>query len=247
MKTLPSEPRERIILAADVSTMLDFGLLLEQVGHSVGLVKVGLELLTAVGAPLVVETANSAGFKVMFDGKFHDIPNTMAKATRAVAGLGVSFFTVHASATVAGMQAAAKEKGQSKMLAVTALTSLDKETCEHVYGTSIEGTVLRFAQYAYASVADGLVCSPKEIVMLRREREFDDLILVTPGVRPAWAAKGDQSRVMTPRQAVEAGADYLVVGRPITKPPPEIGSPAKAVELIAEEIAEGLAARGGVR
>jgi orotidine-5'-phosphate decarboxylase len=143
------------------------------------------------------------------------------------------------------MRAAAAAKGGAKLLAVTVLTSLDAAAAAEIYGdfgpkhaAGVGNLVLKFARDADAAGCDGVVCSPQEIASLRRH--VPTLALVTPGVRPVWASADDQKRVMTPGVAVKAGATYLVIGRPITKPPEKIGSPAAAAKLIAEEIVEAL-------
>jgi orotidine-5'-phosphate decarboxylase len=135
------------------------------------------------------------------------------------------------------------KKGNSKVLGVTVLTSLGGEICELIYGATPGAKVLQFARDSKLAGLDGLVCSPKETVLLRSRRELPGLILVNPGVRPAWAVKGDQARTETPFGAIEAGADYLVIGRPITNPPAEIGTPINAANKIAEEIAAAIAAK----
>jgi len=232
------EPHERIIVALDVKNLYEAaGLVLELSDH-VGFFKVGLELLTNEGAPHVVGRLKEHGVKVFYDGKFMDIPNTVAGASRAVAKLGVDMFNVHASGGAEMMEAAVANKGNCKVLAVTILTSLSNTSTVFIYGVPALDKVMYLAGLAYNSGVDGIICSPKELMSVRKK--FPGILLVTPGVRPTWAAKGDQARVMTPGEAVKAGADYLVIGRPITQPPEEIGSPVEAAKLIAEEIGEAL-------
>jgi orotidine-5'-phosphate decarboxylase len=151
--------------------------------------------------------------------------------------MGVDMFNVHASCGVEAMKAAVANKGMSKVLAVTVLTSLSDEECISVFGKASQQKVLEFANMAKDAGVDGLICSPKEVPLLRSRPELKDLLLVTPGVRPEWAAAGDQKRVMTPGEAIKAGSDYLVIGRPITKPPEnKFSSPVEAAIAIAEEI-----------
>lgn len=234
------EPKDRIMVALDVPTLEGAVQLEHLLSPYVGVFKVGLELLTSAGSMATTRILKAGGSKIFYDGKFMDIPNTVAGASRAVAALGADMFNVHASGGIDMMRAAVENKGNSKVLAVTVLTSLDEDACRSLYGSTPAVTVRHFAMLAMNAGVDGIICSPKELAMLRSERGLDSLLMVTPGVRPVWAAAGDQKRVMTPGEAVKAGADYLVVGRPITKPPKEVGTPVDAAKLIAKEIEEAL-------
>ena len=231
-------PQDRIIVALDYPTLSEAQALVERLADKVGYFKVGLELLMADGPAQAVKLIHSAGGKVFLDGKFSDIPNTVGAASSVVTGLGVDMFNVHANCGVASMSAAVANKGEAIVLAVTVLTSITDEETKSIYQRPAVDQVLEFAKLAKSAGIDGLVCSPMELTALRANPELSDLLLVTPGVRPAWAAVGDQKRVMTPSEAVAAGADYLVIGRPITQPPAEVGSPEKAVELIIAELTE---------
>lgn len=228
------EPHERIIVALDVDNLHDACMLVQDLRPYVGYFKVGLELLTSEGSRRVVDTLHGGNARIFYDGKFLDIPNTVAGASRAVARLGVDMFNVHASGGSAMVRAAVESKGESKVLAVTVLTSLDAPRINAIFGAAPEEKVLQFAQLAATAKVDGLICSPEELGLLRSK--FKSLLLVTPGVRPTWAAKGDQARVATPGEAIRAGADYLVIGRPITKPPSSVGTCVDAARLIIEEI-----------
>lgn len=228
-------PKDRLIVALDVDSLEKAGPLVEQLAPSVGCFKVGLELITAVGAPQAVRFVKERGGEVFFDGKFDDIPNTVAAASREVSRLGVKMFNLHASAGIEAMRAAVANKGDALVLAVTVLTSHSDETAKVVFGASAAEKVVQMARMAVESGIDGLVCSAQELSLLA-DGGIRNLLKVTPGIRPSWAAGGDQRRVMTPRQAIEAGADYLVVGRPITQPPLKIGRPVDAVRRILEEI-----------
>lgn len=198
-------------------------------------VKVGKELFTRAG-PAVVEALQAQGFDLFLDLKFHDIPNTVAKAVRAAAELGVWMVNVHASGGRRMMQAAREEleqvSGNTKLIAVTVLTSMERSDLAEI-GLDIEPLeqVRRLARLTRDCGLDGVVCSAQEAQMLRSEieGEFD---LVTPGIRPASASAGDQRRILTPADAVRAGSSYLVVGRPIT----QAGDPARAVEDILAEV-----------
>lgn len=248
------EPKERIIVALDVDDLYKAAALVNELGPFVGGFKVGLQLLTSQGAPRVVETVKKKGAKLLFDGKFHDIPNTVAGAAKAVAKMGVDMFTVHASGGVDMMREAVSNRGNSDVLAVTILTSLSAkdlwelgyvsnwqaEPWERFFQTIndryIPGLVIDMARAAKEAGVQGIVCSPKEVRTLASSEELEGLYFVTPGIRPGWAAAGDQKRIASPADAVRDGAKYLVIGRPITSPPPEIGSPVEAAKRIAEEI-----------
>jgi orotidine-5'-phosphate decarboxylase len=231
------EVKDRIIVALDVDSLDKARALVESLAPHVGCFKVGLELLTAVGAPKVVEFVHSLGGQVFYDGKFDDIPNTIGGATKAIAGLNVKMFNVHASAGIEAMMSAVAKKGQSLVLAVTVLTSLEENNANLIFGGPSKARVLQFARDAKLAGCDGIICSPQELELLGKQKELACLLKITPGVRPLWAAAGDQKRIMTPSEAIKAGATALVIGRPITKPPTEVGSPVDAVQKIAEEIA----------
>jgi orotidine-5'-phosphate decarboxylase len=230
--------KERIILALDgIEDREKLKTTVHKLAFSVGLFKIGLELITKMGGPVAVVTVIENGGKVFFDGKFCDIPNTVGAAAKAAADLGVEFFNVHANCGKSAMQAAVANKGKSKVLVVTVLTSLSDEECISVFGKASQQKVLEFAVMAKDAGVDGLICSPKEVPLLRSRPDLIDLLLVTPGVRPEWAAAGDQKRVMTPGEAIKAGSDYLVIGRPITKPPEnKFASSIEAAIAIKDEI-----------
>lgn len=233
--------KDRIIVALDVPR-LDMAIeLVKQLQADVGMFKVGLELLHSEGTPKVVRAVQEAAGRqiggVFVDVKLHDIPNTVAGASRAISKLGgVEMFNLHASGGIEMIRAAVQWKGKSKVLAVTVLTSLAEDVAHQIYGAPIRAKVLQLAKDAKLAGVDGIICSPQELQVLGNQQELSDLLRITPGVRPKWAVKGDQKRVTTPADAIKAGADYLVVGRPITKPPKEIGTPVEAAIKIAEEI-----------
>ncbi len=258
------EAKDRIIVALDVDNLDKAKSLVESLAPHVGCFKVGLELLTAVGAPKVVEFVHSLGGQVFYDGKFKDIPNTVAGVSKVVAKMGVKMFNVHCLGGSAMMKAAkhAVEEvcGNEKrpvILGVTLLTSLnykdlvemgifdelDIVDCEEkaqIEQDRIERLAVRhLAWLAQECGLDGVIASPKEIEAIRNYCQ-PGFLVVTPGVRPLWAAADDQKRIMTPAEAIKAGADYLVIGRPITKPPAEIGTPVDATKKIAKEIASAL-------
>jgi orotidine-5'-phosphate decarboxylase len=223
----------RLIAAIDTPDRARAAGLVRDVAPFCGLVKFGLEYFLANGPEGL---AAAQGAPVFLDLKLHDIPNTVAGAVRSLAPLGVAMLTIHAAGGGAMIAAAAAAAAQAavppKILAVTVLTSLDAHALSE---TGVAGgttqQVLRLARLALAHGADGLVCSAHEILVLR-DAFGDKPILVVPGIRPAGSAVGDQSRVMTPEQAVAAGADYIVVGRPITT----AADPAAAAQAIAAGI-----------
>jgi len=196
--------------------------------------KIGSQLFTRCG-PDIVREVQGLGKKVFLDLKFHDIPNTVAKAAKGAAALGVSLFTLHAMGGRRMIEAArdAVEGTETRILAVTVLTSLSNEMLHAELGLTetIGQAVPRLAKLAIDSGAHGVVSSPQEITKIRKSVREGPLI-VTPGIRPAWAGQDDQVRVTTPRQAAEAGANYIVVGRPILKHE----NPAEAVRKILEEL-----------
>jgi orotidine-5'-phosphate decarboxylase len=229
-------PKERIIAALDVPTVAEAKALCGQLAGEVGLAKVGLELFVAEGAAAV--RAAQETLPVFLDLKLHDIPNTVEGAARSAAKLGVRMLTVHASGGKAMVEAARRgletATGERPLLlAVTVLTSMSPPdlAAQAISGT-VEDHVVRLAKMAVSAGADGLVCSPHEVGAIRKALG-DGPALVVPGIRPAGSAAHDQARAATPASAVKAGADWIVVGRPLREGP----SPAAAARRIAEELA----------
>lgn len=224
----------KIIVALDFKDEASTMALVEKLEPSLCRLKVGKELFVRCGPELVKKLIHK-GFDVFLDLKFHDIPNTVAAACQAAADMGVWMVNVHASGGRKMMQfaRAAIDKCEQKplLIGVTILTSLSRQDIAEV-GLDIEPAeqVLRLAKLANDSGLDGVVCSPQEVRMLKQEIG-QDFCLVTPGVRPAGAAIGDQQRVMTPSEALHQGSDYLVIGRPITASP----NPVIALEDIIAE------------
>jgi orotidine-5'-phosphate decarboxylase len=221
----------RVIVALDFPNAEQAVALADRLQPAQCRLKVGKELFTRSG-PILVETLQAKGFEIFLDLKFHDIPNTVAKACRAAADLGVWMVNVHASGGRKMMEAAreAVEGAAHKplLIGVTVLTSMSGEDLAELgLSCTPEEQVLRLARLAQVSGLDGVVCSPLEVVALRETlgREF---CLVTPGVRPKGASTDDQQRIMTPEDALQAGSDYLVIGRPIT----QADDPAEALARI---------------
>jgi orotidine-5'-phosphate decarboxylase len=232
------DPKLRLIVALDVDSLARSTPLIETLAPHVGYFKVGLELLTAAGGPAVVQHVQRLGGQVFYDAKFNDIPNTVGAASHTAGTIGAKLFTVHASAGLEALKLAAENKGSAECYAVTVLTSFDEETCKHVFGETPLDKVLKFARDAVEAGVDGIVCSPQELEALGRDEAFKSLKKICPGIRPTWYHSDDQKRVMTPSEALKAGADYIVVGRPITRPPMGVGSPIDAVKKILAEIQE---------
>lgn len=180
----------------------------------------------------ILEELKSFG-GVFADPKYHDIPNTVANRVAKMAKAKPYFITVHASGGVKMLRAAVDNAGESKILAVTVLTSLNEEDTHLALGAPVKAKVLEYARYAVLAGVHGIVCSAKELEFLSKYKELDSLIKVTPGIRPLWYQPADdQKRTMTPAEAIELGADYLVIGRPILKD----DVPDYAVERTLEEI-----------
>ena len=229
------DPRDRLIVALDLADVEAAEAMIARLGDSVTFYKIGYQLGYAGGLPLVRKLAD-AGKKVFADLKMHDIGNTVARGVESVAKLGATFLTVHAYPQT--MQAAAEASRGSalKILAVTVLTSYDDEDLKSAgYQLGVSDLVEVRAQQAQALGIDGLVCSAEEAAKLRRIIA-PGMTLVTPGIRPAGSATGDQKRIMTPARAIAEGADYLVVGRPVM----EAADPKAAAEAIVAEITQAL-------
>jgi len=216
-------PHDRICAALDVPTLDDAVTLARSLAGHVGLAKVGLELFVAEG-PRAVSAIRATGLPVFLDLKLHDIPNTVGHAAKVAGALGVRMLTIHASGGAAMVRAARQgldDAGahDTLLLAVTVLTSLGADDLgTQAIAGSVSDHVLRLAELALSNGATGLVCSPLEIEGIRR-RFGDSPALVVPGIRPVGSARGDQQRTATPRAAVDAGADWIVVGRPLREGP----------------------------
>ena len=236
-----SPARDKLIVALDLPSADAAVRMAEKLHGRVGMFKVGSELFTAEG-PVLARYLVASGERVFLDLKFHDIPHTVRAAVREASQLGVSMVDIHASggrkmmlaALEGAREAAAQRTGASRplVLAVTVLTSLAAQDLEELgVAGNPEDSVVRMAQLAERSGLDGVIASPREIAALRRACG-PRLVIVTPGIRPAATASNDQSRVATPESAIKAGADYIVVGRPITAAP----DPAAAAEAIVAEM-----------
>jgi orotidine-5'-phosphate decarboxylase len=236
-----TEPKDRIIVALDYPELPPAVAMADLVGSRVGMVKVGLELFNSAGPP-AISSLRERGARIFYDSKFYDIPATVAGSAAAAARMGVSMFNVHAlggakmmRAAREGAQRGADQAGFSPplVIAVTVVTSLgDREVRKELGIPATAGeAAARLAFLARDAGLDGVVASVHEVSEIKRVCGTDFLV-VTPGIRPTWAASGDQARLATPRQALEAGSDYLVIGRPIT----QAGDPGQALAMILEEM-----------
>ena len=233
-------PKDRLIVALDLPGVAEAEALIARLGDSVSFYKIGYQLGYAGGLPLAQQLANS-GKKVFIDLKLHDIGNTVARGVESVAKLGATFLTVHAYPQTMKAAVEARAGSELKILAVTVLTSYDDGDLHAAgYRLNVSDLVEARAQQAQVLGVDGLVSSPEEAASLRKIVGHQ-MSLVTPGIRPAGAATGDQKRIMTPARAIAAGADYLVVGRPIM----EAADPKAAAEAIQAEIKQALGLNNG--
>ncbi|HTF99310.1 MAG TPA: orotidine-5'-phosphate decarboxylase [Nitrospirota bacterium] len=216
--------KDRIVLALDVDSDKEALGLVSELKDSVGLFKVGHQLFTAYG-PDIVRSIIKNGGRVFLDLKYHDIPNTVAKASVEATKLGVAIFNVHALGGLDMMKAASEAARETAhhisgpaplVLAVTVLTSMDERNLRHELkiSRSLPREVAHLARMAQRARLDGVVASPQEVKMLRKAVR-QPFVILTPGVRPSWSGKNDQKRTMTPAEAVSIGADYIVIGRPI--------------------------------
>lgn len=234
--------KDKIIIPLDVDSPEKAVDLVKKLKDDVGVFKVGLELINIAGLTIFEKIKAAGADKIFYDCKLHDIPNTVAGASRAISKMGIWLFNVHCAGGFAMMKSAREAACESadklgiappKVVGVTILTSIDQSILNgemRVQGT-VADQVVHFAKLAKEAGLDGVVASPHEIELIRKACG-DDFMIVTPGVRPAGGEVGDQKRVMTPGEAVKKGADYLVIGRPIIK----ADDPVAAARVIAEEI-----------
>lgn len=232
---MPSSAADRIAVALDVASVGEARRLISGVADHVGVFKIGHQLAFAGGLDLVTELARS-GHRVFLDMKLLDIGNTVAHGVNSVAALGATYLTIHAYPQAMRAAVGASDRGDLTLLGVTLLTSMDDDDlAETGYAGTADDLVARRAGQAREIGMGGLICSPKELTRLR-PLVGPDMLLVTPGIRPAGSDIGDQKRIATPGTAIRDGADLLVIGRPIT----QAADPAEAARRIGDEIAEAL-------
>lgn len=246
MSLTREQAKEKIIVALDVPTRAEALDLVERLYDEVGAFKIGMQLYNAEG-PDIVRDIQARGGKVFVDLKFHDIPNTVAEATRVITRRRAAIMTLHAaggkkmlSAAAAAARETADAMGVDKPLvvAVTVLTSISQQEFTEEIGIDrpIAEQVITWAKMAQEAGMDGVVASPKEIADIRKACG-PDFAIITPGIRPTWAAANDQSRIMTPKEAVELGSTYLVIGRPITAQENQVEAARKIVaEIMTAEV-----------
>jgi orotidine-5'-phosphate decarboxylase len=235
MQPVTIAPRDRLIVALDLPDVAAAQAMVARLGDSVSFYKIGYQLAYAGGLSLV-RPFTDAGKKVFVDLKLHDIGNTVARGVESIATLGATFLTVHAYPQTMKAAVEARAGSDLKILAVTVLTSYDDaDLAAAGYRLGVSELVEARARQAQGLGIDGLVCSPEEAASLR-SIAGQQMKLVTPGIRPAGAATGDQKRIMTPGRAIAAGADYLVVGRPVM----EAADPKAAADSIVAEIVQAL-------
>lgn len=233
--------KDKIIVALDVPTADEARDFISELKDEVGAFKVGLQLITAAGAPFIRELVEE-GVKIFLDTKFHDIPATVAKASIEVARLGVWMFNVHAigggemlARTVESVNEVCEQEGlrKPKIIGVTVLTSSDRKTLKQVgIAREVKDQVVELAKLSLQYGLDGVVASPQEISLLRDAIQDEDFMIVTPGIRPSFAGADDQKRTMSPKEAAENGATLMVIGRPIL----EAQNPVEAVRKIVREM-----------
>ena len=228
-------PRDRLIVALDLTSVSEAEAMVARLGDSVTFYKVGLQLIYAGGLAFAERLARS-GKQVFLDVKLLDIDNTVAGAVASIAAMGVTFLTIHAYPQAMRAAVAARGNARLKLFAVTVLTSMDEQDIAAAgYAGSVSALVARRAEDARAAGMNGIVASPTEAAAVRAV-VGPDVAIVTPGIRPAGSDAGDQKRIATPAAAIRAGADYLVVGRPITG----ASDPKAAADAIVAEIAAAL-------
>lgn len=232
MKTAPTSPHSRLILAIDFASPKAASDFISRIGAPPIVYKIGLELIYAGGLPLAADLV-AAGHEVFIDAKLLDIGHTVERACASVAAMGATFLTIHASDPKT-LEAAARGRAGSKLklLGVTVLTNLDaNDLARQGHLMTAQELALRRAQMAFEAGFDGVIASPWEASALK-QRFGRDFLIVTPGIRPTGVEAGDQSRIMTPSEAIRSGADYLVIGRPITQSP----EPTQTLNIVIDEM-----------
>jgi orotidine-5'-phosphate decarboxylase len=239
------EAKDRIICALDVDNAYRALQLVRMLREHVGVFKIGLELINAAGTEIVEKLQDAGACRIFYDAKLHDIPNTVAGAMRGIARLGAWSVTVHTTGGPAMLRAAADAAREEalngavpglKVLGVTVLTSIDPQTLRDDLQVAmpLSDYVPHLARLAHAAGCAGVIASPLEVAAVRAAVPDADFLIITPGVRPVGADRGDQARVMTPTDAIRSGASYLVIGRPIVA----ATDPVEAAQRIAAEIAQ---------
>lgn len=232
--------RNRIIVALDTSDEDRAIELINILNGHADYFKIGLEIIHAGLGFKITKAIHDAGGKIFYDAKLNDIPETTARAAKNISkNHDIKMFTVHANSGYRAMQEAVKNKWNTKVIAVTALTSLSFEECNEIFKDTPENVVISLAKNAYLAGCDGIVCSPSELLVLKDYDCFGKMFKITPGIKPDWyRINNDQKRTATPKEAILNGADYLVIGRAITNP--QSMTSLNAVQKIKEEISKAL-------
>lgn len=228
--------RDRIILAIDTPLAPIAQWMIEEFAPYVGGFKLGLVAINSGFAHPLIDQIIFHRKKIFWDGKLSDIPNIVARTSRVISNLGVDWFSVHASAGREAIKAAVRNRIRASVLGVTILSSLDDRECVKIFGEFVEEKVMQFAKELSEEGAQGIITSPRELNVLSKLQRASGLIKVAVSIRPEWAPDDDQKRTLTPSEALRLGADYLVIGRPITSPPRSIGTPHDAIRRITQEI-----------
>lgn len=235
-------PKDRLIVDLDVKTEDEVRKYVKMLHPYVGMFKIGSQLIHTVGGPQAVKIVHEEGGKVLYDCKLHDMTDTMQKSACSIVEMGVSLFSLHASAGIPAMKAVMQVCGESSVVGVTVLTSLKETDCFEIYNSRSEKKGIKFAHNMMNARVPYVICSPKESEMIKADDYLAHLWTIVEDVFPLWAVSDDQhDRIMTPTKALrEAKSDYLVIGWPILQPPEEIGDPVTAAISIAMEIKEAL-------
>ncbi|MDO8496489.1 MAG: orotidine-5'-phosphate decarboxylase [bacterium] len=213
---------EKIIVALDTRSLSKAKKLVKTLWPRVKFFKIGLEMINTGQAPELIKFVHKLNGKVFYDAKLNDIPNTVGGAAKVISGLGVWGFTIHSSSGREAIRTAVEKSGKAKVIGVTTLTSIASVSRRNI---------IKSAEMLIEEGVDGIVCSVQEVIFLKKFKK----ILITPGIRPAWANINEQKRTATPRKAIEVGADYIVIGRPVTNPPVGM-SQDEALDLILDDI-----------
>ena len=236
-------PKDKVIVALDgIKSLEDFKALVALLSPIVGWFKIGTEAMLQYGAPILISIVKNAGARVFCDLKLHDIPATCRKTASNFRD--ADMINIHCSAGIEAMERTLEAVSpETLVIGVTVLTSFNEENCTNVYNSSIEAKVRSFTRKASFIGLDGIVCSPQDIESLKKFPWFENMLRITPGIQPQWMQANDPKRVMTPYEAIKAGATALVIGRAITAPPQDSlanGNPVIAARVILEEIQRAL-------
>lgn len=225
-----------IVVAVDAEDFQSLKKLVKDLSQYASIFRVGARHILEFGREKIFDLIRSCDSKIFLDIKTKEIPDEMAKIIKCASRLKVDIMTVHASAGIDGLKAAADNKGDMKVFGVTVLTSFDDNDCHDNYNSPVNARALRFMRNCKLAGIDGVVCSPYELEFFEKHKELLGLLKATPGIRPKGSAINGQKRFKTPYDAIQDGADYLVIGRPILFPPKEIDSPVVALKRIIQEI-----------